>query len=1189
MPIPKPLTLWLITLLLAISLSPPAFADIGIDWLTQQAQSEGNYSTPNNIATPFMETVETLQTFYKLGEITQPSITNALEFINNTPFPSTEILSQKLIIQALAGQYPNSLHTELISRMGEGLGDLENYDSSIRDTAWALEALSRTETSDEIISPAIEYLLLQQQQNGGWADNDNQSSVYITAIVMHALWQSRHNFPNLNIALALNQAQTYLLSQKNNNGLWNETFETALALIAILPRLTAPDEISDSIQALRAAQLINGSWENDVYSTALALRALNIADSSQPNPDLGQITASVIDAQTGLALSGITVELSGTSTSTQTSNSSGQFSFKGLEAGNYTIKIASLTAETELKLGQIIDLAQIRIIKNLDATSIQGTVTSAITGEPLAGVSIEVTGVNDTILSDNQGAFVVTHIEPGEVTIKANLEGYLSASTTITLAASSSLMISIPLSQNQTILEGFVNNQEANPIVSALIFVDGTKMADTNAEGYYQINGLTGGQHNISVEHQAYNSVNGSVTMPINTTVTFSPILYPIGTTPPISNTANVIGKVIDKATKLPIPGITITNGTETTITNAAGEFNLSNLAAGESTLQFSLIGYLNKTQAVSLSPFTQLVLGEIVLTPENYKIPVGVKGLVIDASTNQALENVNIVVTIAGNEQNGTSLVDGKFEFNGEVADNLVGKLSFTIEGYVSYTLDVILMEDEVLDLGQVRLRPSEATVLLPDLVVKQLDSSGVQTDPQTLVVSGNIRAEIENAGTAVTLGNTKLMAFYDVDLNGVYGDGDLSLGEAVLENALAVKETVMVEIGLSGELPFRDAPIHVWVDNVQAVVESDEGNNVRSTANLCSVEPPPAGELKLQQKWHWKEGGVLGPPVVGQLTDDNSDGFIDNNDTPDLVFVSNNYSSHTLNAINGEDGSEIWHLVNSGTRCGSTALGDIDNDGIVEIVVSNSNRTKLLAFEHDGNLKWSTNTTPYLDCPRDGITLADLDHDGSPEIIHGKRVYNSNGTLRWEGTYDHGGEVHYGILSIAADIDLDGRMEVVAGRTVYDINGKVVWRRSDIYSGAFNAIGNFDEDDFAEIVLVTNGRVYLLEHTGETKWGPIYLPGGGHGGPPTVADFDGDGEVEIGIAGARNYVVLETNGTIKWTSSTVDLSSNRTGSSLFDFEGDGRAEVLYADEKHFYIYDGTTGNVLVKIPNGGSASAAR
>jgi hypothetical protein len=47
-------------------------------------------------------------------------------------------------------------------------------------------------------------------------------------------------------------------------------------------------------------------------------------------------------------------------------------------------------------------------------------------------------------------------------------------------------------------------------------------------------------------------------------------------------------------------------------------------------------------------------------------------------------------------------------------------------------------------------------------------------------------------------------------------------------------------------------------------------------------------------------------------------------------------------------------------------------------------------------------------------------------------------------------------------------------------------------------------------EIVIVSGGQVYLLEHTGQIKWGGVSIPGGGNGGTPTIADIDGDAQPE-------------------------------------------------------------------------------
>jgi hypothetical protein len=500
--------------------------------------------------------------------------------------------------------------------------------------------------------------------------------------------------------------------------------------------------------------------------------------------------------------------------------------------------------------------------------------------------------------------------------------------------------------------------------------------------------------------------------------------------------------------------------------------------------------------------------------------------------------------------------------------------------------------------DQGCVGTDTTHVTITLdiprPDLTLSEFSREQIITNLQTLRVSGSIQIMVENIGMADLIVPAVVSVFEDLDQNGAYDTGiDNSLGTMTMPSGLPRDGSLSMEIPLNGTVSFRDNHIYAMVDSDALIEESNENNNLASTIGECRITPPQAGDLSLEVKWsrHGSSiaptsNNVLGPPVVGQLSDDNGDGVIDGNDTPDLVYTSwsGEEVSEVLNVVSGDDGHEIWNdTSHNATIFGSAALGDIDGDGIAEIIISNASRTSLIAFEHDGSLKWSAPTGPqHPNITRDGIAIADLDHDGKPEIIQGRRVFSSDGTLVWEGNRDHGGKASYGLLSIAADVDRQGDMEVIAGRTLYDSSGNVIWHRNDISQDGFNGIGNFDEDEFAEIVLVAGGRVYVLEHTGEIKWGPVRLPGGGTGGAPTVGDFDDDGQPEIGVAGMSNYVVLETDGSIKWTAPTMDYSSHRTGSSLFDFESDGSVEVLYADEQRFYIFDGKTGKKHVDISNG-------
>jgi hypothetical protein len=112
----------------------------------------------------------------------------------------------------------------------------------------------------------------------------------------------------------------------------------------------------------------------------------------------------------------------------------------------------------------------------------------------------------------------------------------------------------------------------------------------------------------------------------------------------------------------------------------------------------------------------------------------------------------------------------------------------------------------------------------------------------------------------------------------------------------------------------------------------------------------------------------------------------------------------------------------------------------------------------------------------------------------------------------------------------------------------------------------------------------------------GTFAIPGGGSGGPPTIADFDGDGLPEIATAGQGNYVVYDpdcfasppraggdacaTTDFLRWSAVTQDLSSSVTGSSVFDFQGDGVAEVVYNDECFLHVYDGRDGTELLMDP---------
>lgn len=332
------------------------------------------------------------------------------------------------------------------------------------------------------------------------------------------------------------------------------------------------------------------------------------------------------------------------------------------------------------------------------------------------------------------------------------------------------------------------------------------------------------------------------------------------------------------------------------------------------------------------------------------------------------------------------------------------------------------------------------------------------------------------------------------------------------------------------------------------------------------------------------------ISAPVVADVTGDGA---------PEVIAsfaCDDDWQRGVIRVLEGDTGNPVWTAAAAALQVNGRsgiAAADIDNDGRAEIIgLRVPSSPRVIAFDDDGTELWQSvgtdGTTPYTVSFANGApAIADLDGDGSPEIIVGAVVFDATGRLLWaadgEGTEGTNNNYTGGVPAIA-DVDMDGMPEVVTGRRAYNGDGSSLWDATT--PDGYPAIAQFDADPQPEVVLVASGAVYLLDGlTGMVEWGPVAQPGTVRmrGGPPTVADFDGDGQPEIGVASAGAYSVYDPTGPmdVLWSMPTEDVSSAATGSSVFDFEGDGAAEVVYGDECYTWAYRGSDGTVLLQIPS--------
>lgn len=367
--------------------------------------------------------------------------------------------------------------------------------------------------------------------------------------------------------------------------------------------------------------------------------------------------------------------------------------------------LATNNAQTTISAGQSVNLSNINMV--LNTKNISGY-TKLPNNTAIASVTIKATKGSNiyTKISNNTGFYEFTGLEPGVWTISWTKTGYTApANYSLTINSSSptnTQMTDATMTPRANVINGNAGNGSvglANCTITATPSSGTPVITTSNEYGNYTLN-VPQGNYTIVATKTGYTAQsNRLVNVTVGETINSANfILYP--------NLSYINGTVLSGTN--PISGVTITAGTFTALTDAAGYYNIS-VSSGTYNLTAQKTGYITgSNQNIAVGPGQTSSGINFSLSPN----PGVISGKAL-------LNGVGVAsASITGNRVSGSTLSPISpitSDQNGNYTLNLIAgtyQLTASKSGMISNTINVTVAAGANISQQNITMQLNQATI---------------------------------------------------------------------------------------------------------------------------------------------------------------------------------------------------------------------------------------------------------------------------------------------------------------------------------------------------------------------------------------------------------------------------------------------------------------------------------------------